>query len=59
MRRDDERAGGLSHRLWWLAAIMSIAVSLHIVLAPAQTATPQPPAPAHAAHDAAGAPRGG
>jgi hypothetical protein len=31
-RARRERAAGMAHRLWWLAAVMSIVVGLGIVL---------------------------
>ena len=60
MRHDDERKRGLSHRLWWLAAMMSVAVGLGIVLDPPSDAgvARQGAAPAHAGI-AAPAARGG
>ena len=59
MRHDDERRRGMAHRLWWLAALTSAAVGLHIVLEPAEAPASQPVPPAHVAQDAARHARGG
>jgi len=65
MRRKDRRSHGMSHRLWWLAAAMSIVVSLGIVLdAPggrpaASRESAASAAPSHVAHEAARVLRGG
>ena len=37
MQRRTQREHGLSHRLWWLAAVMAVAVGLGIVLETPQT----------------------
>ena len=53
MQRRTQREHGLSHRLWWLAAGMAVAVGLGIVLETPQTGdvAAAKAAPAHAAYD--------
>ena len=55
MRRQG-RTHGLSHRLWWLAALMGVVVGAGIVLETppptGEAATAPTPVPVHAAHDA-------
>ena len=55
MRRHG-RTHGLSHRLWWIAALMGVVIGAGIVLdtppTTSETATAPTPAPAHAAHEA-------
>jgi hypothetical protein len=65
MRRKDRRSHGMSHRLWWLAAALSIVVSLGIVLDAPDSPTAAAheaaatAAPSHATHEAARVLRGG
>ena len=53
MQRRTQREHGLSHRLWWLAAVMAVAVGLGIVLETPQTGevAAATAATTHAAHD--------
>jgi hypothetical protein len=60
MRRRTQRKHGLSHRLWWLAALTAVAVGIGIVLDVPETdaSAAREAAPAHATHHAR-TPRGG
>jgi hypothetical protein len=57
-RRD--RAAGMAHRLWWLAAVMGVVVGLGIVLdTPSDSRSERTEAPTAVARDVAATARGG